>query len=233
MTPHTYDTSHRRTRATPFRLAPAEVHCWCINLDVPPETSARLYTTLTADEHDRVARFRFRSDRFVVAHGVLRDLLGRYLQIQPERIRYVFNAFGKPYLSPEFGGRLKFNLSHSAGLALVAIAAESDVGVDLEYLRAQSDYPDIARRFFSAAEADDLGAVPNHRYAEAFIGCWTKKEAYVKARGCGLASPANDITGATRWSIYALQPAPGYIGALVMEGHGWRLSQWQWDMLQA
>ena len=231
MTPRAHDME--RPRADPFRLAPAEVHCWCIDLDVPPDASARLYPTLAEDERDRVARFRYQRDRFIVAHGVLRDLLGRYLQIQPERIRYVVNAFGKPDLSPEFGGWLKFNLSHSAGLALVAIAAESDVGVDLEYLRAQSDYPDIARRFFPAAEADRLSAVPQHRYAEAFIGCWTKNEAYLKACGCGLASPANDVIGATRWSVYALQPAPGYVGALVIEGQGWRLSQWQWDPRQA
>src|SRR5262245_14747620 len=205
-----------RTRGCTFRLSSDDVHCWRIDLDVPPETSARLYSTLTDDERDRVARFRFRRDHFIVAHGVLRDLLGRYLQVRPERIRYVYNAFGKPDLSPEFGGRLKFNLSHSAGLAMVAIAAESDIGVDLESIRAQSDYAEIARRFFSAAEVDGLSAVPSHRYAEAFIGCWTKKEAYLKACGSGLALPPNDTRGMTRWSIYALQPAPGYVGALVI-----------------
>ena len=185
---------------------------------------------------------------------MLRDLLGRYLQTQPGQIRFVYNAFGKPDLGPEFANRLKFNLSHSgpcsAGLALIAITAGVDAGVDLEYIQAQSDYAEIARRFFSAAEVDHLNALPSHLYAEAFFSCWTKKEAYVKACGEGLAIPlnsfsvplttdpahtpvdvyavSNDIVPARRWSLYTLQPAPGYIGALAIEGSGWRLRQWQW-----
>ena len=178
---------------------------------------------------------------------------GRYresLQIQPGKISFVYNAFGKPDLGPEFANRLKFNLSHSAGLALIAIATASDVGVDLEYIRAQTDYADIARRFFSAAEVDYLIALPSHLYAEAFFSCWTKKEAYLKAYGEGLAIPLNsfsvplttdpahtpvelyvaskDIVPARLWSLYTLRPAPGYAGALAIEGTGWRLRQWQW-----
>src|SRR5207249_11143557 len=128
------------------------------------------------------------------AHGVLRQLLGHYLQTEPGRIGYEYQAFGKPQLSPRFGGRLNFNLSHSAGLALVAIAAEFDVGVDIEYIRAQSDYAELARHFFSAAEVEQLSALPDHLYAEAFIGCWTKKEAYVMVRSCGLVLPLKSFT---------------------------------------
>src|SRR5438046_7547977 len=137
------------SRPSSFELASDEVHSWCASLDVPPETSARLYATLTPDERTRSARFRFERDqqRFIVARGVLRDLLGRYLQTQPSHIRFVYNAFGKPDLDPALGNRLQFNLSHSAGLALIAIATASSVGVDLEYLRPQSDYTDITRRF--------------------------------------------------------------------------------------
>src|SRR2546427_612965 len=136
-------------------------------------------------------RFEFERDqeRFIVARGVLRDLSGRYLQTQPSQISFVYNAFGKPDLSPEFANRLKFNLSHSAGLALIAIATASDVGVDLEYIRAQYDYADISRGFFSTAEVDYVIALPSHLYAEAFFSCWTKKEAYLKACGEGLAIP--------------------------------------------
>jgi 4'-phosphopantetheinyl transferase len=154
----------------------------------------------------------------------------------------VYNAFGKPDLSPEFGSRLTFNLSHSAGLALIAIATDSSVGIDLEYIRAQSDYADVARRFFSAAEVDQLNALPSDRYAEAFFSCWTKKEAYVKACGEGLAlpldsfsvplttDPAHSPVDLCGWSLYTLRPAPGYAGALAIEGTGWRLRQWQWRM---
>jgi 4'-phosphopantetheinyl transferase len=238
----------------PVQLALGEVHSWSVPLDVPPETSAGLYATLAGDERNRSARLRFERDqrRFIVAHGALRALLGRYLRTHPGQIRFVYNAFGKPELSPELGSRLKFNLSHSAGCALIAIAADADVGVDLEYIRAQLDHAEIARRFFSAAEADRLHRLPSHLQAQAFLSCWTKKEAYVKACGEGLAMPLTsfsvplatapahtpvDLDGASngtdtgrRWSLYTLQPAPGYIGALVIEGSGWRLSQWRWEM---
>jgi 4'-phosphopantetheinyl transferase len=240
-------TAMSLTPSTPgsFQLASGEVHSWCASLDVPAETSARHYATLTPDERTRSARFRFERDRqrFIVARGVLRDLLGRYLQTQPGQVRFVYNAFGKPDLSPEFADRLKFNLSHSGRLAVIAIATASDVGVDLEYIRAESDYAEIARRFFSAAEVDHLMALPSHLYAEAFFSCWTKKEAYLKACGEGLAIPLNsfsvplttdppahapvDLHG---WSLYTLRPAPGYAGALAIEGTGWRLRQWQWKM---
>jgi 4'-phosphopantetheinyl transferase len=238
-----------------FQLASDEVHSWCASLDVPPETSARLYTTLTADERNRSARFQFECDQqhFIVARGVLRDLLGRYLQTQPGKIRFVYNAFGKPDLGPEFGNRLKFNLSHSGRFAVIAIATAADVGVDLEYIRAESDYADIARHFFSAAEIDYLIALPSHLYAESFFSCWTKKEAYLKACGEGLARPlssfsvplttdpahspvdlhvaSKDIVPAKRWSLYTLRPVPGYAGALAIEGTGWRLCQCRYDLL--
>jgi 4'-phosphopantetheinyl transferase len=230
----------------PFQLARDEVHSWCVTLDPPSETSAGLYATLTCDERNRSARLRFERDRqrFIVTHGALRELLGRYLRTPPDQIRFVCNAFGKPALSPEFGSRLKFNLSHSADLALIAIAADADIGVDLEYIRAQPDYAEIARHFFSPAEVDRLSRLPRHLHARAFLSCWTKKEAYVKACGEGLAMPpttdpahaAADPYGesplsppARCWSLYTLQPAPGYIGALAVEGSGWRLTQWHWQ----
>jgi len=246
--------SHTPSRLDSFQLTPDEVHVWCVNLDVPHGWSASFYASLTGDERNRSERFRFDRDRrrFIVAHGVLQDLLGRYLGTRPDRISYVYNAFGKPELNPMFGSRLKFNLSHSAGLALVAITADSSVGIDLEYIRAQSDLADIARRFFSPEEADCLMAVPSHLRTEAFFSCWTKKEAYLKACGEGLAIPSdsfsipltndavetpvdfyiapNDIGPAKRWSMYTLEPAPGYVGALVVAGTGWRLRQRPWQM---
>src|SRR5262245_31572463 len=235
-----------------FRLASDEVHSWCARLDVSPETSARLSTTLSSDERTRSTRFQFERDRerFIVAHGVLRDLLGGYLGIPPGRISYAYNAFGKPELSSECGHRLRFNLSHSAGLALIVIAHDAHVGVDLEYIRAHPDHVEIARHFFSAAEADQLTTLPNHLYTEAFFGCWTKKEAYLKGCGQGLAIPltsfsvplttdpehspvdfqlaSHEFVPTRGWSFYTLHPAPGYLGAVAIEGSGWRLSERQW-----
>jgi len=210
-----------------------EVHSWCVRLDVPPETSAGLYGTLSHDERNRSTRLRFERDRqrFVVAHGVLRELLGRYLRTTPGHIRFVYNAFGKPALSPEFGSRLKFNLSHSADLALIAIAADADIGVDLEYIRARPDYGEIARHFFSTGDVERLNRLPSHLHAQAFLSCWTKKEAYVKACGEGLAMLLTSVAVPLnrRWSLYTLQPAPGYIGALAVEGRGWRVTERTWQ----
>src|SRR6266567_2635837 len=145
------------------------VQCWCVRLDVapPPET---YYATLSDDERNRSARLRFERDRrrFVVAHGALRDLLGRYLGKDPGEIRFVYNGFGKPELHPEFGG-LKFNLAHSADLALIAIARDAWVGVDVECIegRGESSYADVAQSFFSATEVDALSRVPHDLYDQA------------------------------------------------------------------
>jgi 4'-phosphopantetheinyl transferase len=208
------------------QLPSDEVHWWRVGLDVSRETCADLYAMLTPDERSRSGRLRFECDqrRFVVAHGALRDLLARYLKTQPGDISFVTNPFGKPALAPGFDGGLRFSLAHSADLALIAIAADADIGVDVEHIRASPDYADIARHFFSAAEVDDLNRLPQHRYAEAFLTCWTQKEACAKASGDGLAFPPRH--GA--WSSYTLQPAPGYVGALAIERREWRLRQWHW-----
>ena len=122
----------------PLHLAPHEVHSWCVALDVPTAASAAFYATLTEDERQRSARLTFERDRqrFIVAHGMLRQLLGRYLRTPPGHLRFAYNAFGKPELAPEFGTRLRFNLSHSADVALIAVAVDADIGVDLEYVHA-------------------------------------------------------------------------------------------------
>lgn len=208
-----------------------EVHSWCVPLDVPPEVSAGLYATLSDEERNRSERLRFARDRqrFIVTHGVLRELLGRYLRTPPGQLRFVYNAFGKPAVSPEFGSRLKFNVSHSADLALIAVAADADIGVDLEYIRAERDYAEIARHFFPAAEVDRLSRLPSHLHAQAFLTCWTRKEAYVKACGEGLALLLSQTPPARRWSLYTLHPAPGYIGALAVEGRGWRVTERTWQ----
>jgi 4'-phosphopantetheinyl transferase len=194
-----------------------EVDCWCVVLDVPPETYASLYTTLAADERDRSARFRFERDRrrFVVARGSLRDVLGRYVGTPADQIRFVYNAFGKPELSSEIGGsRVRFNVSHSADIALIAVASDADVGVDIECVREDAGFAEIAQHFFSPDEAALRG--------QAFFRCWTKREAYVKACGEGLGDGPVRVDG--RWSFFTVEPAPGYVGAVAVEGEGWRVS---------
>src|SRR5262249_10240292 len=151
--------------------------------------SAGLYATLSEDERRRSARFRFEHDRrrFVVARGVLRELLGRHLRTHPGEIRFVYNSFGKPLLDPTSGSGLKFNLSHAGDLALIAIADHADVGIDVEHVRPERDHAAIARQFFPAPQADLLNRLPNQLRPQAFFRLWTRKEAFVKAAGEGLA----------------------------------------------
>jgi len=211
------------------------VQYWCVRLDVAPEPFC---ATLSDDERNRSTRFRFERDRrrFVVARGALRELLGRYLDTDPGQIRFIYNAFGKPELHPDFGGRggLTFNLAHSGDLALIAIARDAWVGVDVECIegREESSYAEVAESFFSATEVDALSRVPSHLYDQAFFTCWTMKEAYVKGRGEGLTIPLRSFSvpittdpapapvRCGRWSLFTIQPAPGYVGALAVSTPG-------------
>lgn len=217
----------------PLQVASDEVHIWCVRLDVSQDDLAGLVATLAPEERNRGGRLRFDRDRrrFEVAHGALRVLLGRYLGIPPERVRFEFNAFGRPELGREFGGRIRFNLSHSGNLALIAVASNADIGVDVEQIRSGADYDEIAKNFFSPVEVRRLNEAPNHLRPEAFFTCWTQKEAYVKALGEGFEIPLASFTVSDlheAWSLRTLQPAPGYVGAVAIERRDWRLKQSYW-----
>jgi 4'-phosphopantetheinyl transferase len=234
----------------PRPIADADVHVWVIALDGPAARPALLLTVLGADERERAGRFVFPRDRdrFVVAHAALRAILGEYLGVPPSAIRLETTARGKPLLAPPHDGTgLRFNLSHSAALALCAVTRGRGVGVDVEAVRPDFAGEDIARRFFSPAEVAALAAVAPGERALAFFRCWTRKEAYIKARGEGLAlslasfdvtlgpdePPAllatrDDPAEASRWALVELGLPPGYVGALAVEGRGWRLSLADW-----
>jgi medium-chain acyl-[acyl-carrier-protein] hydrolase len=236
--------------SNPLILARDEVHVWRAHLDRSPEEIQELRQTLTADEQRRADRFVFDKDRiqFTAARGILRALLGAYLGRDPRELRFTYNPQGKPALAGETEpAALRFNLSHSHGLALYAVTWDREVGVDLEWMRPDFATEDIAERFFSPPEVAVLRAVPPAQRAEAFFACWSRKEAYIKARGKGLSIPLDefdvtlapgeparllatreDPTQLGRWSMVNLPPAPGFQGALAVEGHGWRLRCWQW-----
>lgn len=228
-------------RSPPPTLTPSAgaVHVWRAHLDQPQATVARLYATLAADEQQRAARFHFAHDRdhFVVARGLLRAILGRYLGCAPHRLRFTYSAYGKPDLALETGGaELRFNLSHSAGLALYVVALGQAVGIDVERVRPDLASDAIARRFFAPREVAALQALPSETRTAAFFTCWTRKEAYIKAHGAGLSlaldrfavslDPAeaalletlDDPAEAARWRLYALDPGPGYAAACAVAG---------------
>jgi 4'-phosphopantetheinyl transferase len=235
---------------TRLTLSSAEVHVWRAPLDSDVSCVERLQGTLSADELHRAARFHFPRDRrrFIVARGVLRDILGRYLGVHPSELCFRYSSYGKPALRHVADGQeLRFNVSHSHELALFAVTHMGEVGIDIEYMRTDFTCERIAERFFSPHERACLRALPAGVKHEAFFSCWTRKEAYIKAHGEGLSLPLDqfdvslapgepaallatrsDPQEASRWSMRAFTPAPGYVAALAVEGHGWYLTCWQW-----
>jgi len=227
-----------------------EVHVWRATLDQTPSQIQSFRHNLAADEQARAGRFYFARDReyFIVARGVLRAILGGYLKRAPESISFCYSSHGKPALAGESDGdAIRFNVSHSHGTALYAVTRGREVGIDVERIRFNLAVAEIAERFFSRQEVAMLQTLPTEEQREAFFYCWTRKEAYIKARGEGLSLPLDQIdvslapgkpdavpgtqpdsSEASRWSLQELAPAPGYVAALAVEGHGWRLACWQW-----
>jgi 4'-phosphopantetheinyl transferase len=226
----------------------AEVHVWCAALDPPAPHVERAAALLSADEQARAARFRAARDRrrYTIARGMLRAILGKYLATDPGGLEFAYGPRGKPELAGA-GQDVQFNLSHSGELALCAVTRGRRVGVDLEQVRPLENAGPIARRFFAPAEVAAFEHLPEAAKLEGFFNCWTRKEAYIKALGDGLAAPLDQFTvslipgqpaallavempgeDAARWSVEALAPAPGYVGAVVVEGRGSRLRCWRY-----
>lgn len=215
-------------------LETGTVHVWRIALDQENERLERFRRTLEAGELDRAGRFHFDKHRrhFIVARGFLRSVVARYLGSQPETLRFEYGAYGKPALGS--GHTLRFNLSHSNEVALLAVTLDAELGVDVEHIRADFASEDIARRYFSRVEVEAFNALPPEERVAAFFRCWTRKEAYIKAIGKGLsqALDAFDVTLApdmapallraedddpARWLLTDVDVGGGYAGALVVE----------------
>ena len=221
-------------------LPEREIHVWAVPLDPAPGVVERLSRSLAVDERDRAQRFHFdrHRRRYQVGRGVLRELLGAYLGIPPHAVAFSYGPRGKPFLGePAAAGGLFFNLSNSHELALVGLLRGPEIGVDVEFLKPMPDLEQIAERFFSASEREALRRLPAGQKREGFFNCWTRKEAYLKAVGEGLAAPLDsfdvtlvpgepprmltlkgDAERASRWSYRCFRPAADYIAALAVEG---------------
>ena len=233
-------------------LGPDETHVWIASLDAPAERLSSLRALLNVEELARADRFLQAQHRVhgAVSRGCLRSLLGSYLHVPPQSIEFQLNSHGKPSLSATHGhSRLRFNVSHSHGLALFAFAHGRHLGVDIEKIRLDRPAEKIAQRFFASAEAARLRSLPSAQQPQAFFECWTRKEAYMKALGEGLSLPLDSFEvgfgpgvppsilwardepdAAARWTLFDLQPFPGFAGALAVERppcivRCWRLTQ--------
>jgi 4'-phosphopantetheinyl transferase len=228
-----------------IHLEKNEIHIWRSPLNPITSVVESLQATLSEDEHARAIRFFFDRDRihFIVARGILRELLGKYLDAPPVKLRFNYDPHGKPLLrGGDYNTDLRFNVSHSNGLAVFAFAIGREVGIDVELIRSSFACTEIAEHFFSIGEREELRALPREAQAEGFFNCWTRKEAYVKARGEGLQIPLDEFdvsltpgdpatlrsADGDRWSIHSFEPQNGWAGAVVAEGKNWGVVRWDW-----
>jgi 4'-phosphopantetheinyl transferase len=219
-----------------FALPPqGTVHLWLYSLTVSPGRIEILHGHLSGEECSRADRMRIAAcrDRFVAARGQLREVLAAYLTSPPDSLEFTYGPHGKPSLAGEAEAKLCFNLSHSGDLALLAINREYPIGVDIERVKPGRPYQRLSERFFSGQESSMLCSLPPEEQETAFYACWTRKEAYLKAIGTGLATPLNafsvsllpgdppalisqslDPSETGRWDIAEIHVPGGYRAAL-------------------
>lgn len=222
-----------------IELSHKTIHVWMINLQEHLKKNDIYYRLLSEYEYNRAHQYRFEKDkqRFIIARGILRELIGRYLLISPKEMVFSYNLNGKPYLNIEDTTRtLWFNLSHSENIALYIFSKWGEVGIDVEKIKPMADMEEIAKRFFSQNESRILQLIPVSERLEAFYRCWTRKEAFIKMIGNGLSYPLEDFEVTLEpekpakllkvreqpkmvenLALVDVHPCNGYVGALVAE----------------
>ena len=233
----------------PIRLQPGQVHLWAAAMNEFVDQAPKLGLLLSPAEQVTAHKFKFARDRnrYLIRRGLLRLLLSRYLQQLPAAIEFQHGAYGKPEIKNHASGApLFFNTSHSADIAVCAITSAGPVGVDIERTRTIPDIQKIARRYFRPRETETLMALPAESRLQAFYACWTRKEAFLKATGEGIAEslakvevtlaprdpPAVvSLTGNPRaheqWRLQPFSPAPGYLGCIAYKHAQLALSHWR------
>jgi len=223
-----------------LELSPGEVHVWRVSLNPSDEWRLELFAQLGPEERKRAASFRLERDcrHFIVCRGALRVLLGRYLRMAPDQIVLGAGPKGKPYLAVRDSRRpLHFNVSHSGGVALIAFALGREVGIDVEQKRSIGDLEALAEYALSQREHLAWRVLPESQRPDAFFSCWSRKEAFSKAIGMGLALPldsfdvslapgepaallrvAGDPQAPSRWTMAEIPMEPEYAAAIVVEG---------------
>ena len=213
-----------------------EVHIWLVDFERPPWSRSELAVVLTPDERDRADRYRAGPvrEQFILGRGVLRKLLGNYLTTPPSAVPITYAPAGKPVL---VGDMLHFNVTHTSGLALVAVA-RCRVGVDVERVREVPDMAGLVERFFSPAERQAFRQMPREKRMQAFYRGWVCKEAVIKAAGASMQyldgfdveldpsrSPAvlavrHETLASSGWVVADWEPSPGFAAAVAIEGSG-------------
>ena len=227
------------------------VHVWRANLDLPMIEIERLAAILSTDEIAKANKFHFieHRKRFIAARGILRQLLGNYLEIRPNKIKFEYSGYGKPRLAASMDdSSLQFNVSHSLNYALYGFTNNHLIGVDLEFLREIKDAAELAKRFFTAGEFQSIADLTGRERQKAFFQIWTAKEAYFKAIGTGLSGSLTDIElsfegenlklfaikenihAISNWSIHNYVPAANYTATVAVDTdiNEQHINFWDW-----
>lgn len=229
---------------SPRSLGDDDVHVWCVPLDPSPFQESFAQRLLANDEIARAGRF-CRDDhrrRWVEGRAALRLILSLYTAIRPELIRFTYSSYGKPDLTGQFGDHApRFSMSRSGAYALFAVTRNRSTGVDLERIQDDVAHEDIAHKYFSGEEIAALASLPLCEQRSGFFQLWAYKEAYLKARGVGLAFDLDGFaviptsqrrakliraagdTRPARWALRALRLPSGYRGALAVDGQDLRV----------
>jgi 4'-phosphopantetheinyl transferase len=231
-------------------LKNGQVHLWRANLALSTSEIEELSVSLSADEMVRANKFRFvqHKHRFIAARGILRQLLGNYLQVSPCNLSFTYSDRGKPRLAED--SALQFNISHSEAYALLGFTLDHLIGVDLEYQKPMTEAVKIAQRFFSPSEFKILAATPPEEQVQLFFRFWTAKEAYLKAIGTGLSGSLSEVEVVLNetqsrylltlpeaqpenspWSLYPCSPETNYLGAIAINSdiQPQQISYWHWS----
>src|SRR5215470_19934473 len=233
-----------------IELGADEAHVWRASLDQDAKVIANLAALLSQDEYQRAARYHLpiHRDRFIAGRGILRKIISAYLALSPAELQFTYNEYGKPAVSDDQNDRaLNFNLSHSAELILYAFTRGRGVGIDIEYIREDFATLEIAEQFFSKDEVTALKSLPTDQRTMGFFNCWSRKEAFIKAKGMGVSYPLDrftvslapgelpallkvddDMREAPRWKMYELKPGASYAAALIAAEPPITLKQRHW-----
>ncbi len=216
-------------------ISDGDIHIYRQSIDAPLDKLDFFRKLLSQDELQRANRFRFDKDRnhFISGRGLLRIILGKYLNESPASVKISYLDKGKPYIE---SSPVKFNLAHSGGKAFYAFALNIEVGIDLEKIKEMPDAADIAERFFSEDEVNEFRTVEKDNIETAFFNCWTRKEAFIKAIGEGLSHPLADFSVTLKpgdepkflmiknkpdevkeWSLFDIEAESNFISSLALK----------------
>ncbi|HAC65694.1 MAG TPA: peptide transporter [Cyanothece sp. UBA12306] len=227
-------------------LTPSVVDLWIMSLQLASKEVEQRWQILNNEEQIKAKKFNFEKHkrRFIVARSTLKMILGQYLKIPPQKIKFDYSSRGKPRLSDQLGNnQLQFNTSHSEELAIYGVTLDRLIGVDIEYIRPMKDAKQLAKRFFCDQEYQQINNLTSPQLEKAFFQLWTGKEAYFKATGEGISGGLDQVQiclqnnpklialppnqSKLNWFFSSFIPSPGYQGAIVVAEDDCQLNYWR------